>query len=169
MGTDIWQQSRKPWTAQGEWTGISSSGSFITQYSDQWMKLAGIRLKTKWEGSSHSKQQNNRNPYQNTVNKISLYRFKRNLDRQVANRFIMACPASSPHCIQRIELKIAGDQENIAGRWQLSLILCPVFIFPYALTSGSCRRKYWARWTLGLNQYSYFYILKIQFIMLIYF
>lgn len=57
---------------------------------------------------------------------------------------------------------------STAGRWQLFLILCPVFTFPYTLTSGRCKRQYRARWTLGLNQYSYFYILKVQFIRRVY-
>lgn len=85
---------------------------FITQCSDQWTKLAGTRLKSKREGSSHSKQQNNRNPCQNTVTKRSFCRFKRNLDRHLENRFITACPAGSPHRVPRTELKIAGDQES---------------------------------------------------------
>lgn len=54
-------------------------------------------------------------------------------------------------------------------RWQVLVILCPGFAFSYTLTSGSYRRQHHARRTLGLNQDYYFHILKIHFIMHVYF
>lgn len=68
-------------------------------HSDQWMKLAGTRLGTKWERSSRRKQEKTEIPSE--ILQISLYRFERNLDKHLENRFIMACPANSPHRVQR--------------------------------------------------------------------